>query len=110
MSATGTNAPPVRQVPAIIGRTREEGTAARDMRCRVDQPLGKDTQMDTDFSFIVPLLGLLTLLAVCVFALISKARVERLRHDPTAPTSSLAKDSRTGGAIHALDDDGLRHG
>lgn len=50
-----------------------------------------------EFSFIVPLLAMITLLAVCVFALVSKARVERLRHDPYAPKSSLAKDSPSGG-------------
>jgi hypothetical protein len=66
--------------------------------------------MDMDYGFVVPLLALLTLLAVCIFALVSKARAERLLHDPRAPKSSLAKDSYTGGAVRALDDDGLRHG
>jgi hypothetical protein len=45
-----------------------------------------------DMSFIVPLLALLTLLAVAVFALVSKARVEQKRHDPSAPKSTLAED------------------
>lgn len=50
-----------------------------------------------DYSYIVPILSLLTLLAVCIFALVSKARIERRRHDPNAPKSSLAKDSPSGG-------------
>jgi hypothetical protein len=45
-----------------------------------------------DLSFIVPLLALFTLLAVAVFALVSKSRVEQRRHDPNAPKSTLAKD------------------
>jgi hypothetical protein len=49
-----------------------------------------------DYGFIVPLLALFTLLAVCIFALVSKARIERRRHDPNAPKSSLAKDSPSG--------------
>jgi uncharacterized membrane protein len=57
--------------------------------------------MDLDFSFLVPVLALVTLLAVCIFALVSKARVERLRHDDNAPTSSLAKDSVTGGPFNS---------
>lgn len=50
-----------------------------------------------DYTFLVPVLALVTLLAVCVFALVSKARVEERRHDPHAPKSSLAKDSASGG-------------
>jgi len=46
-----------------------------------------------DLSFLVPLLALITLLAVAVFALVSKSRVEKRRHDPTAPKSTLAEDS-----------------
>jgi hypothetical protein len=46
-----------------------------------------------DASFLVPLLALITLLAVAVFALVSKSRVEKRRHDPNAPKSSLAKDA-----------------
>lgn len=53
-----------------------------------------------DFSFIVPLLALGTLLAVCVFAMVSAARTEQRRHDPNAPVSSLAKDSWTGGPLN----------
>lgn len=46
---------------------------------------------------IVPFLSLLTLLAVAVFALVSKARVEERRHDPNAPKSTLATDGKYGG-------------
>jgi hypothetical protein len=46
-----------------------------------------------DLSFLVPLLALVTLLAVAVFALVSKARVDQRRHDPDAPKSTLAKDA-----------------
>lgn len=57
--------------------------------------------MDLSASFLVPLLALFTLLAVCVFALVSKARVEQRRHDPNVPTSSLAKDSPSGGPFNS---------
>ena len=43
-------------------------------------------------SFIVPLLALVTMLAAVVFALVSKAKTDARRHDPNAPTSTLAKD------------------
>jgi H+/Cl- antiporter ClcA len=52
-----------------------------------------------DTSFFIPLLSLLTLLAVCIFALVSKASVEKRRHDPNAPKSSLAKDGPTGDPV-----------
>lgn len=45
-----------------------------------------------DWGFYVPLLSMGTLLAVCILALISKARVEARRRDPFAPKSSLAID------------------
>ncbi len=45
-----------------------------------------------DYATIVPVLALLTLLAVAVFALVSKKRVEDRMDDPTVPKSSLAKD------------------
>ena len=53
-----------------------------------------------DITFLIPLLSLLTLLAVCVFALASKARVEERRADPYAPKSTLAKDGPQGGVFH----------
>ncbi len=53
--------------------------------------------MDYDMSYIVPILAMGTFLCVLIFALVSKERVERLRKDPKAPTSSLAADSPTGG-------------
>lgn len=52
-----------------------------------------------DFPQIVPILAMLSLLAVCVFALVSKERVEQRRRDPLAPKSSLAKDSPGGGPL-----------
>ena len=54
-----------------------------------------------DYSWLVPFLALFTLLAVAVFAIVSKNRVEKRRHDPNAPTSTLAKDGPQGG-IDAL--------
>ena len=50
-----------------------------------------------DVSFFLPLLTLFTLLAVLIFAMVSKARVEKRRHDPDAPKSTLAKDGPQGG-------------
>ena len=50
-----------------------------------------------DYSWIVPLLALVTMLAVLIFALASKARIEERRHDPNAPKSTLAKDGPQGG-------------
>lgn len=50
-----------------------------------------------DYFALVPILALGTLLAVCIFALVSKARVEERRHDPEAPKSTLAKDGPEGG-------------
>ena len=40
---------------------------------------------------------LVTLIAVAIFALISKRNVENRRHDPTVPKSTLAKDGPQGG-------------
>ncbi|MFN3823626.1 MAG: hypothetical protein ACK4GW_15840 [Pseudorhodobacter sp.] len=48
-------------------------------------------------AFLIPLLALLTLLSVIVFALISKGRIEERRHDPSVPPSSLALDGPVGG-------------
>ena len=58
-----------------------------------------------DYSWLVPLLALCTLLAVLVFALVSKSRVDQRRHDPNAPKSTLAKDGPQGGiaALTPLD-------
>lgn len=46
---------------------------------------------------LIPFLSLITMLAVLVFALVSKARVEDRRHDPNAPKSTLARDGKFGG-------------
>jgi hypothetical protein len=45
-----------------------------------------------DVWFFLPLLTMVTLLAVVVFALVSKARTEALMRDPNAPKSTLASD------------------
>jgi hypothetical protein len=50
-----------------------------------------------DFSWLVPLLSLFTLLAVAVFAMISKVAIEKRRHDPDVPKSTLAKDGPQAG-------------
>lgn len=47
--------------------------------------------METDFFLLF--LALFTLLAVIGFALVSKRRVEKRRHDENAPKSTLAKDA-----------------
>jgi len=46
-----------------------------------------------DFFWLIPFLSLVTLLALAIFALVSKERVERRREDPDAPKSTLAKDA-----------------
>ena len=50
-----------------------------------------------DYGWIVPVLFMFTLLAVAVFALVSKKNVEDRRLDPLAPKSTLAKDGPQGG-------------
>ncbi len=45
-----------------------------------------------DFSFIVPFLALVTMLAFLIFALWSKHKTEQRRQDPAAPKSALAED------------------
>jgi hypothetical protein len=55
-----------------------------------------------DFAWIVPVLFLVTALAVVIFALVSKKKVEDRRHDPYAPRSTLAKDGPQGG-VAAVD-------
>ena len=49
-----------------------------------------------DYGWIVPFPLMFTLLAVCVFALVSKNEVEDRMHDPNMPKSTLAKDGRRG--------------
>jgi hypothetical protein len=50
-----------------------------------------------DFSWLVPLLSLITLLAVAVFAAVSKVDVEERMDDPSIPKSTLAVDGPFGG-------------
>jgi hypothetical protein len=42
---------------------------------------------------IIPFLSLMTLLAVAIFVLVSKERVERRHKDPDTSKSTLAKDA-----------------
>lgn len=49
--------------------------------------------MTWDFGFLIPLLALVTLLLVAIFALSSKAKTEKRRHDSDAPKSTLAVDA-----------------
>jgi H+/Cl- antiporter ClcA len=46
-----------------------------------------------DIEFFLPLLAMITLLAVIVFALVSKQKTEERRHDPNAVKSRLAEDA-----------------
>ncbi|MGR3496920.1 hypothetical protein [Citreimonas sp.] len=46
-----------------------------------------------DLAFFLPLLAMITLLAVVIFALFSKKKTEDRRHDPSAPKSHLAADA-----------------
>lgn len=50
-----------------------------------------------DFTWLVPLLALVTLLAALIFALISKRAVKERMKDPTVPNSTLATDGPQGG-------------
>lgn len=50
-----------------------------------------------DFTWLVPLLALFTLLAVLVFAMVNKKAIEDRRHDPSVPKSTLATDGPQGG-------------
>ncbi len=53
--------------------------------------------VSVDFVWLVPVLSLVTLLAVAVFAAFSRAAMEARMGDPTAPKSTLAKDGPQGG-------------
>lgn len=50
-----------------------------------------------DYAWLVPLLGLGTLLSVAIFALVSKKKTEDRIADPNVPKSTLAKDGPQGG-------------
>jgi hypothetical protein len=45
-----------------------------------------------DITLLLPLLALMTITSGAVFALWSKNRTEKRRHDANAPKSTLAKD------------------
>ncbi|MCV3270357.1 hypothetical protein [Roseobacter sinensis] len=48
-----------------------------------------------DFTYLIVILALMTLLAVIVFAMISKAKVEKRKDDPDSTKSTLAADARS---------------
>ena len=50
-----------------------------------------------DITFFLPVLTMITLLAVVVFALVSKAKVEKRLADDDAPKSTLAADKASDG-------------
>lgn len=52
---------------------------------------------------LIAVLSLFTLACVIVFALVSKRKVEKRRHDEQIPKSSLATDSPGKGAVDAMD-------
>ena len=49
-----------------------------------------------DFSWLIPLLSLITLLCVLLFAVVSRAKVEERRHDPNAPSRTSLWTVRRG--------------
>lgn len=52
---------------------------------------------------LIVVLSMMTMLGALVFALVGKARVEALRHDPDSPKSALSKDSKGPSAVENLD-------
>lgn len=50
-----------------------------------------------DFTYLIVILALVTMLAVIVFALVSKAKVEQRKDDPHSPKSTLAADKPSDG-------------
>lgn len=54
---------------------------------------------------LVPLLGIGTLLAIAVFALINRERTKDRMRDPNAPVSTLARDGKFGGVAFLLPPD-----
>lgn len=55
---------------------------------------GNERRHTMDINFLVPLLFLITLSAVMIFAVVSKMRVEQRMDDDNVPKSSLAADSK----------------
>lgn len=58
-----------------------------------------------DFAWIVPILFMITLLGVMVFAMASKTAVMDRMDDPRVPKSTLAKDGPQGGVGFLLPPD-----
>ncbi|WP_299670469.1 hypothetical protein [uncultured Roseobacter sp.] len=50
-----------------------------------------------DFTYLIVILALMTMLAVIVFAMVSKAKVENRREDSDSKKSTLAPDKRSDG-------------
>lgn len=50
-----------------------------------------------DYTYLIVVLALGTLLAGLVFALVGKARIEKRRQDSSAPKSTLAADKSSHG-------------
>ncbi|WP_298843752.1 hypothetical protein [uncultured Roseobacter sp.] len=50
-----------------------------------------------DFTYLIVILALVTMLAVIVFALVSKAKVENRLADEDSPKSTLAADKASDG-------------
>ncbi|MEM9636281.1 MAG: hypothetical protein AAGA94_01435 [Pseudomonadota bacterium] len=50
-----------------------------------------------DFTYLIVILALVTMLAVIVFALVSKAKVEKRLEDPDSTKSTLAADKASEG-------------
>lgn len=50
-----------------------------------------------DFTYLIVILALITMLAVIVFALVSKEKVEQRMDDPDSTKSTLASDKRADG-------------
>jgi hypothetical protein len=61
------------------------------------------------YGWIIPVLALVTLGLIVVFAITSKAKTDDRKDDPRAPKSSLAKDGPQGG-VAMLTPDALPDG
>lgn len=59
--------------------------------------LADTKESDMDFTYLIVILALITMLAVIVFALVSKEKVEQRMDDPDSTKSTLASDKRADG-------------
>jgi len=74
-----------------------------------DYQIDKTRNPNMDVTTLLPVLALFTLLAVAVFALVSKKKTEERMDDPTVPKSTLAKDGPQGGVDLLLPPDQQGH-